>query len=58
MTRNYALRGDVVLRDAAGHEVTVQPEHWASDMRWIPGLDQWCQPRLVDRHAATEIGRL
>jgi hypothetical protein len=59
MTRTYALRGDIVVRDTAGREATVAPEHWGDEsLRWIPALDQWCQPRFVDRDAVTESGRL
>lgn len=49
--RSYALRGDVTL-DYRGRTVTVPPEEWASDRRWIHGLDSMCQHITVDREDA------
>jgi hypothetical protein len=54
--RSYALRGDIAL-EYHGRTVTVPPEEWASDRRWLHGLDSMCQPITVDREAATERER-
>jgi hypothetical protein len=54
--RFYALRGDIVL-EYHGRTVTVPPEDWASDRRWIHGLDSMCYPITVDREDATEVDR-
>lgn len=52
MTRSYALRGDITLR-YGNRVVTVPPEEWHSDRRWIHGLDSMCQHITIDRDAAS-----
>lgn len=54
--RRYVLRGDVEL-SYHGRTVTVPPEEWESDRRWIHGLDSMCQYITIDRDDATTMGR-
>jgi hypothetical protein len=52
MIRSYVLAGDITLTYAGRYTVTVPPEEWHSDRRWIYGLDSMCQPITVDRERA------